>query len=278
MIGAYNVFANVTKTVVVLISVRRGINVVNVVSAVRSVPVIGFVLRPFGSILVSMIVVPGTYVADTVVVFVKVESLILLYVVVTGRIVPVIGFIVSPVGRVGVSVIVVPAALVTDTVSIIILVDTQVSVRDAVTAGNVAPVLVVVVRPGGFVGMSMIVIVLADVADGIVVRINVSRLIHNGYIVCTSYLVPVVVFVVGPIKIVFVLVIVIPFTNRNVTDTVVVFVGVLTGKSFAASVTNEVKVNVLVVSTFKSFLTSIAPEVFIVVYVVYTRWRLGRRT
>ena len=46
MIGAYNVFANVTKTVVVLISVRCGINVVNVVSAVRSVPVIGSVIGP----------------------------------------------------------------------------------------------------------------------------------------------------------------------------------------------------------------------------------------
>ena len=115
----------------------------------------------------------------------------------------------------------------------------------------------------------MTVVVFAGVTFGIVVHIVVRAFFRSGYIVIASGLVPMLVFVVRPIEIVLVLVIVVPFTNRNVTNTVVICVYVRTNELSGTSVTNEVRVYVFVIRTFEFSFTDVASEIFVLVYVIY---------
>ena len=87
---------SVTDTVVVFINVSCLVSNLDGVSTGYCMPVVGSVVRPSVSIGVSVIVVPSTSLADTVVVLVLMLSLVGYNVVSAGCSVPVIGLIVSP--------------------------------------------------------------------------------------------------------------------------------------------------------------------------------------
>ena len=142
---AYYVFAFVTKSVVVLVGVSLRVHIGNVVSAVCCVPVIVLILRPFCSVGMLVIVVPSASVTDTVVVIVGVSGNVLLYVVSAACRVPVILVVVRPGRFIYVSVIVIPVTVVADTVVVIVVVISKRALLDVVTAGNLVPVLIVVV-------------------------------------------------------------------------------------------------------------------------------------
>jgi hypothetical protein len=92
-----------------------------------------------------VIVIPSASVTDTVVVFVGVSGNVLLYVVSAACRVPVIILVVRPGLFIYVSVIVIPVTVVADTVVVIVVVISKRALLDVVTAGNLVPVLIVVV-------------------------------------------------------------------------------------------------------------------------------------
>ena len=99
----------------------------------------------------------------------------------------------------------------------------SVLIVDIVIAGYCVPVLVFVLRPFGFVFVSMIVVPGASVTDTVVIIVSVSCGISYGSISVTAGgCVPVIEFVVGPFLGIGV---VAELIFANLADTVVVFVG-----------------------------------------------------
>lgn len=113
---------NVTETIVIDVKVITFcLNVYRVIT-VRIVPVLVFIVRPFGFVCMNVVIIPRTYVADTVVCLIHVSAVAALNVVSTGRCIPVMSSIVGVSRLIGVLMVVIPFANVTNAVVVSILV------------------------------------------------------------------------------------------------------------------------------------------------------------
>ena len=192
---------NVTFTVVVSIDMLASVLIAAIVIARYCVPVLVFVLRPFGFVFVSMIVVPSASVTDTVVVLVSVRIKLLGYVVSALSSVPVVGFVVGPNVLVGVIVVVIPFTNVADAVVVFIRVlflILRIGVASAdgleIVVGSVVSVLIIVlvltenVITCFDVAVTVVVLVLVGAGNGstalvalkILVYVSVNRTFYYG--------------------------------------------------------------------------------------------------
>ena len=212
---------NLTYTVVVFVNVCN--LVFYAVSAHYSAPVIFAILAPIVREYVSMVVIPCTSFADSVVVFVNVSCLIAYNAMSACCFVPVIIVIVRPISRVCVLVIVVPSASVADTVVVFVSMKCLVSNLYCVSTSNCMPVIISIVRPIFSIFMLVIVVPSATFADTVVVFIGVSCLVSTLNVVSAGYSVPVIVVVVSPILSIGVST---ELIFAYLTEAVVVFIGV----------------------------------------------------
>ena len=180
-VTAYYIIAETANTVVVAIVVSYFI-CRNAMSARSGVPVSRSVRFPAFVIGVIVIVVPKAAVADSVVVFIGMCGFV-------GRLdvmravcfVPMVSFVVRPEIVICVLVTVIPKARVTVTVVVFVGMRAFFGGVYRVCAGGIFPVLFFVALPLLLIGMLVIVIPNALVADSIVVFVNVGALVLGIY-------------------------------------------------------------------------------------------------
>ena len=145
--------ASVTNAVVVGIGMLCLILNVNGMTAGNCEPVVGSIVRPLGSIGVSMTARVSTGIASAVVVSVSVCALSILYRVTAGCCVPVVGLVCTPLGCIGMLVVAGVLTYVTNTVIILVRVVGIVCLFVGATAGSGVPVSFLVRRPGVSISM-----------------------------------------------------------------------------------------------------------------------------
>ena len=222
----------------------------NIVTTSRCVPVVIFIGLPYVFVEgVLVLIIPATAVANTVVVGVSVSSLALyFYIVITGNCVPVIIIVVAPSRVVSVLMVVVPETYVTDSVVIVVLVGSKCFACNVVIASGLVPVLGCIVRPFNSIGVSVVVIPFANVANTVVVLIFVSFLILRLGIASAGGLEVMIALVIGILVAVFVLTENV-IANVNVAFSVVVIIYVSARNVSLTFVTFEVFVGISVYST-----------------------------
>lgn len=145
--------ASVTNAVVVGIGMLCLILNVNGMTAGNCEPVVGSIVRPLGSIGVSMTARVSTGIASAVVVSVSVCALSILHRVTAGCCVPVVGLVCTPLGCIGMLVVAGVLTYVTNTVIILVRVVGIVCLFVGTTAGSGVPVSFLVRRPGVSISM-----------------------------------------------------------------------------------------------------------------------------
>jgi hypothetical protein len=217
-----------------------------------------------------VIVVPSTTVTDTVVICVYVSRLVGNGNVVSAySIVPVIGLIKGPSIIVGVLVIVVPRASVALAIVVLIIVKSLFGRLNVMGTGGIAPVENGVEGPFFRIGVHVIVVPSASVTDAVCVYVIVRGFVFGFNVVSAGNRLPVVNRIVRPFCSIGVLVVEVPLTKSDVTDSVVICIGMRAFNRNGTLIALEVTVCVCVLGAFNCRVTLITKKVSVFVYVLF---------